>query len=123
NEAGTGRSTSSSPAQDTGGVVTFANDSGIIVSLVREPSAQTNGIINVTVPKDMSAASQGFSFPLPEQAAPREGAGRLSVKTINGDSLPGWLRFDPDSRSFTATAVPSGGLPLHVVVSTGDMEV
>ena len=40
--------------------------------------------------------------------------------TAAGESLPGWLSFDPQSSSFVASSVPNGALPIEVVVTVGN---
>jgi filamentous hemagglutinin family protein len=100
--------------------VTATTESGIVVSLVREPSAQIEGVINVIVPKDIAAKPGGFSFPLPEQIV--IGSSQPVITTINGGPLPGWLTFNPETKTFTATSVPVGGLPIHIVIKTDGME-
>jgi hypothetical protein len=87
---------------------------------VRQPSLQETGIITVSVPKEMATAGSGFSFPLPAQVA-QTGAGSnntvISVSTINGQPLPGWLKFNPETKSFVASAVPDGAFPMQVRVT------
>ncbi len=93
----------------------------IVVSLVQEPSAQTSGMITVAVPKDMIARTGGFSFPLPEKISAAD-ISTVNVVKVGGDPLPSWLHFNPETKTFTATSVPSGGLPLQVIVTTGDVQ-
>ena len=93
--------------------------SGISISLVRQPSLQQSGIITVSVPKDMATAGSGFSFPLPEQIA-KSGSGNnvvIIVTTISGQQLPGWLKFNPETKTFVASAVPDGAFPMQVKVT------
>lgn len=99
-----------------------ATQDGIVVSMVQEPSAQGSGMVSVLVPKDMIMRTGGFSFALPEKVATTD-TSALNITTMGGDPLPSWLQFNPATKTFTATAVPAGGLPLHVVISTGDTQV
>jgi len=93
---------------------------GISVSLVRQPSLQQSGIITVSVPKDMATAGSGFSFPLPAQVANTGGGNTvISVTTATGQALPGWLKFDPKTKTFVASAVPDGAFPMQVKVTIG----
>jgi hypothetical protein len=87
--------------------------------MVREPSVQQAGIITVSVPKEMATAGSGFNFPLPAQIAESAGNTSIQVTTISGQQLPDWLTFDPVSRTFTASAVPTGAFPMEVVVTIG----
>lgn len=41
----------------------------------------------------------------------------VSVTTACGQELPSWLKFNPESNSFVAAAVPEGGLALSLVVT------
>jgi filamentous hemagglutinin family protein len=91
---------------------------GVSVTLVQEPSARDSGVINVSVPKELAAAGNGFKFSLPAEIAQRVEGDVTSVRvtTTSDQPLPPWLRFDPRSKTFTATSVPDGALPMEVVV-------
>jgi hypothetical protein len=89
------------------------------VALVREPSAQDNGMITVSVPSELATAGSGFSFPLPAQIAD-QGANNAKIKvTYEGGDLPSWLTFNEETKTFVATAVPNRAFPLELVVTIG----
>ena len=94
-------------------------EGGISVSLVRPPSVNESGIITVSVPKEMATAGSGFTFPLPAQIVETAAANvaEIKVTTVNGDALPSWLRYSPETKSFTATAVPDGAFPIEIIVT------
>ncbi len=92
---------------------------GVSVSIVREPSVQQSGVITVSVPKEMATVGSGFSFPLPTQIAESAGNTAIQVTTISGQELPTWLKFAPETKTFTASAVPDGAFPMQVVVTIG----
>jgi len=96
-------------------------NSGISVSLVRQPSLQVPGVITVVVPKDLATAGSGFTFALPAQVAESAAAGGMPVRvtTLTGGQLPGWLRYVPETKKFVASAVPDGAFPFQVVVNIG----
>ncbi|MFP5414653.1 MAG: beta strand repeat-containing protein [Gammaproteobacteria bacterium] len=100
-------------------------DAGIVITEVRVPTLEASGMISVSVPRKLATAGSGFSFPLPAQLESGGNAAQntLSVRTAEGGPLPGWLQFDPQTRTFTATAVPPGGLPIHVHVQQGDLSL
>ena len=118
----TGGADSASGGEGNGatGTVSGPGSGGISISLVRQPSLQETGIITVSVPKEMATLGSGFSFPLPAQVT-QTGAGNnnavISVSTINGQPLPSWLKFNPETKSFIASAVPDGALPMQVRVT------
>lgn len=79
---------------------------------------QQSGIITVSVPKELAAAGNGFSFVLPAQVAETGGANTsIQVTTISGQSLPGWLTFNSETKTFVASAVPDGAFPMQVIVT------
>ncbi|MBI1195578.1 MAG: hypothetical protein GC138_07020 [Gammaproteobacteria bacterium] len=86
------------------------------VILVETPSEIGNGLVKVSVPQKI--LSKGFSFALPAELVKgiRSDAG-ITATLVDGTPLPGWLHFAPDTRTFTASAVPSGALPIQVVVN------
>jgi hypothetical protein len=94
-------------------------EGGISVSLVRPPSVSESGIITVSVPKESAAAGSGFTFPLPAQIVETATANAAEIKitTANGDALPSWLRYSPETKSFAATAVPDGAFPIEIIVT------
>jgi filamentous hemagglutinin family protein len=119
NNSNTNNSTTNNPAPNSG--TSDANSStqkSVTVSLVQEPTEQTGGMVNVMVPKDTIASTGGFSFPLPEKVVAPD-ATNVNVTKVGGDALPSWLHFDPQTKTFTATSVPAGGLPIQVVITTG----
>ena len=94
---------------------------GIAVSLVSEPTTNANGMISVAVPKSLTASGAGFSFVLPEQIAEQsKGNAVVQVTTVVGEALPSWLSFVRENLSFVAVNVPSGGLPIQVLVNIGN---
>ena len=117
-DVGGARAGGSSGTSDGG--VNTATTSAISVSLVKEPSVQQTGIITVSVPKEMATAGSGFSFPLPAQVTDQASANAtIVVTTAAGQPLPGWVRFDAQTKSFVASAVPDGAFPMQVVVVIG----
>ena len=63
-------------------------------------------------------AGTGFSFSLPPTLL--EGlpdSASVHVSLPGGMPMPAWLRFDQESRSFKASAVPDGALPKQVIVT------
>jgi trimeric autotransporter adhesin len=105
------QNTSSVATQDVG-------SKGISISVTRLPSEQQTGIVSVLVPKDMATAGSGFSFTLSAQVAnTAAGSSAILVTTLSGQSLPSWLTFNPETRTFVAAAVPDGAFPMQVVVT------
>ncbi|MBT9491341.1 MAG: hypothetical protein IV107_03125 [Paucibacter sp.] len=90
------------------------------MTVTRGVPADQNGIVNVVLPRS-TATAEGFKFSLPPDlvlAIAASGAAP-SASGSNGEALPAWLRFDPESRSFVASAVPEGALPYQLRVTVG----
>ena len=98
-----------------------ANTAGITVSLVRPASQQQSGAIAVSVPKQIVDAGNGFGFPLPAQVVEAAAVNRVPVQAqlADGSALPSWINYNADSKSFVVTQVPSGALPLEIVLVIG----
>ena len=119
-----------SNATSSGGS-TFSGDAGatgrggVAVSLVRQPSVVDSGLISVSVPKDTATQGEGFSFPLPSQVAEAaSGSGaNVVITTLAGTPLPSWLRYVPENKTFVASAVPDGALPIQVQIVYGNQRV
>ena len=93
------------------------NDGVVTVSLMRESSVQSSGLIAVSVPKAITTTGSGFSFPLPAQVVETAvNENSIQVTTATGQALPGWLNFNSQTKSFTVSAVPDGAFPIQVVV-------
>lgn len=75
----------------------------------------------MSVPRETATSGTGFSFPLPAQIYETGGStvGPVLVTTASGGPLPAWIRFDAETRTFVASAVPDGGLPIQVMVTVG----
>ena len=112
-------SSSSSSSSGTTGAAGGVGSGGVSVAMIRQPSLQQSGIVSVSVPKDMATAGSGFSFPLPAQVANTATGGNavITVMTVTGQSLPGWIKFNPETKTFVASAVPDGAFPMQVVVT------
>ncbi|WP_135076102.1 filamentous hemagglutinin N-terminal domain-containing protein [Terasakiella sp. SH-1] len=98
---------------------------GITISLEQaRDNVETNqaGIVTVTLPKNTAAKGTGFSFALPEKVVKNVNHETATVLRADGGALPAWLKYDPASRKFEATSVPNQGLPLEVIVKSGDTE-
>ena len=98
-------------------------DSGnVVVMQVRDATPVTQGRVQVEVNRQTVLAG-AFEFALPAQAVQSLlGATTVpSASLSNNEPLPTWLRFNPQTRKFTAENIPADGLPLQVVVSSGSI--
>jgi len=41
---------------------------------------------------------------------------------VDGKPLPDWIRYEPETRTFTANAVPAGAFPLQISIGVGGAE-
>jgi len=93
----------------------------ITVTLLKHPTETVTGAILVEVPGEIARTSGGFSFQLPQELVELAKVSRTQPEAtlVNGDPLPPWLRFTPETNMFVAKGVPNGGLPIQVVVKIG----
>jgi len=93
----------------------------ITVTLLKHPTETVTGAILVEVPGEIGRTSGGFSFQLPQELVELAKVNRTQPEAtlVNGDPLPPWLRFTPETNMFVAKGVPNGGLPIQVVVKIG----
>ena len=116
------RSTQSTTAPLAATTVTDAVTAGITVSLVRETTLRQNGVVAVSVPKEIANAGKGYSFPLPAQVVEAAAVNRVDIiaTTATGEALPSWISFNADSKIFVVSGrVPEGALPLQVQLLIG----
>lgn len=95
------------------------------MSLVRQSTRSDTGFVSVSVPKGTSTEGVGFRVPLPVGIAnavnAEAGAPLVEMRAvINGRSqaLPSWLSYSSALQMFVATAVPDGGLPITIEISS-----
>jgi hypothetical protein len=99
-------------------IVGNVGSGGISISLVKAPSLGQMGMITVSLPKEMAAAGSSFSFLLPAQVADQLAANaKIKVTTTSGQPLPSWLKFNAETKTFVASAVPDGVFPMQVIVT------
>jgi hypothetical protein len=100
----------------------------ISVLVVRQSSTEVGGIVVVYVPKELATSGQGFSFRIPDSlfnaatettATDTNPAAPARATLVNGEPLPRWLSFDPQTKVISASAVPDRGFPVEVVITEG----
>lgn len=95
----------------------------VTVTVAKPSSAEAPGLITVAVSSEAAASGRSFSFELDIKAASAQPAGTsLNIVQLDGKPLPNWLRYEPDTKTFTATDVPAGAFPLQLKVSGGGQE-
>jgi autotransporter-associated beta strand protein len=64
-------------------------------------------------------STTALRLPLPPDLAKQvpSAAGSVTVTTVSGKPLPGWIRYDAPSRSFIVYDAPSGALPMEVAIT------
>ncbi len=89
----------------------------VSVNLLRTAAPGNSGVMAVSVPREVLSQNGGFTFKLPDQIADGGSASdTITATTAEGAPLPNWLRFNADSKTFVASTVPDGGLPISVAV-------
>jgi hypothetical protein len=77
--------------------------------------------VSKTISIDTRATEEsGFSYTVPVREVARlSGVDRSTAvaSMLDGSALPGWLKFDRSSLTFTATRIPRGSLPLVVKIN------
>lgn len=89
----------------------------ITVDLVQQASTAISGVVIMAVPKEVLTREGGFTFKLPEQMVEGQAPGAtIAAALADGMPLPAWLRFNADTRTFVASAVPEGALPREIAI-------
>jgi hypothetical protein len=101
-----------------------ANNSGITIDLRDAPISTASIMAAVSLPNGTAAAGTGFSFELPESIRNMMGNSESAQLSLSdGAAFPPWLRFNPQTLSFEAAAVPNGAFPLQLALSIGSQRV
>ncbi len=100
---------------------TVALQNGVQVMMIREPteSGRTINKIFATVPRNQPEYSDGFSFALPIQSMDVANVRADQITTVNGKPLPSWLKYNPETSSFTLSTEINNALPYKVLISIG----
>jgi hypothetical protein len=99
--------------------------SGPAVSVkVDQPSASNgNGLITVALSSETAAPGRSFSFEIdPKMLANQPADTSLKISQLDGKPLPDWLRYESDTKTFTAKDIPAGAFPLQLKVGEGGQE-
>jgi hypothetical protein len=114
--------TSSASGDDAAGVANANTGDQVNVSLVRDATAEENGQVTVSVPEEVASSGRAFSFTLPSSIANGANKAKVRVTLKGGKRLPTWLNYIPATRTFVATAMPGGALPLDLTVAVGSRQ-
>jgi hypothetical protein len=128
---GTVSGTDFSAAQTSGDAVTESSGWGDLtsiavwpgnmqISLVTAPSAQTQGLISVVLPKGSLQVDSQIVISMGEQLekfAPGVAEGDVTVSLPNNLPLPSWIKYSAGENAFILKAVPSGALPMLVAMT------
>ncbi|MBN1363898.1 MAG: filamentous hemagglutinin N-terminal domain-containing protein [Syntrophaceae bacterium] len=81
----------------------------------------SQGLIIVSIAKELTQPGSVFRFALPERMANEIAAHDYPVilTLADGSLLPPWLKYNPASKTFTATNVPNGALPITIMINFG----
>ena len=88
----------------------------IWINVLKSPTLNTTGLIAVTLPQGSLNRSAMVSIPMPEQAIVNPSEVRVSLPS--NESLPSWIAYNPQSQVFEVKAIPTGALPMTVVVES-----
>ena len=89
-----------------------------VVQLISLPKQDLNGLIKVMV------TEKTYSFSLPEnlQSQIENTGGSVKISMANGASLPGWLQYNTETKTFAAKNAPNNGKPVNVVVTIDNVK-
>jgi hypothetical protein len=95
----------------------------VSVSVDVKPSDNKSGLITVALSTETAAPGRSFSFELdPKVVNSQSSDAGLKISQLDGKPLPEWLRYEPSTKTFTATEVPAGAFPLQLKVGSGGQE-
>jgi hypothetical protein len=95
----------------------------VTVSVARPASNGQTGLITVALSTEIASVGKSFSFELdPKLVANQVTDTAMKISQLDGKPMPDWLRFNADTKTFTATDVPAGAFPLQLRVDSGGQE-
>jgi hypothetical protein len=96
--------------------------SAVSISVARPASNGQAGLISVAVSSEVAAPGGSFSFSIEPHVPAVTATAEVKVTQVDGKPLPEWLRYEAGTKTFVATTVPPGALPLQLKVGTGGVE-
>lgn len=92
----------------------------VTVSVGRPAANGQTGLITVAESTEIASAGKSFSFELdPKLVANQASDTAMKISQLDGKPMPDWLRFNADTKTFTATDIPAGVFPLQLRVASG----
>jgi hypothetical protein len=73
----------------------------------------------VSVPNEIVAAGNGFSFSLPDSFVSGTDRASIQVTTPSGAPLPSWLRYVAATNTFHVSPTSATALPIRVLITVG----
>jgi hypothetical protein len=72
---------------------------------------------------ETAAPGRSFSFEIDPKVLTNQPANtNLKISQADGKPLPDWLRYEADTKTFTAKDIPASAFPLQLKVSVGGQE-
>jgi hypothetical protein len=95
----------------------------VSVKVDQPSSSNGNGLITVALSTETAAPGRSFSFEIDPKVLTNQPADiSLKVSQLDGKPLPDWLRYEADTKTFTAKDIPAGAFPLQLKVGVGGQE-
>jgi hypothetical protein len=95
----------------------------VSVAVARPATNGQTGLITVAVSPEAAAPGKSFSFSIEAHVSAGSSANTdVRVTQMDGKPLPDWLRYEPETKTFVATAVPPGAFPLQLKVGVAGVE-
>ena len=95
----------------------------VTVSVGRPAANGQTGLITVAVSTEVASAGKSCSFELDPKLGTNQATDTaMKISQLDGKPMPDWLRFNPDTKTFTATDIPAGAFPLQLRVAAGGQE-
>jgi len=102
---------------------TVTRGSAISISVERPAATNQSGLITVALSSEVAAPGKSFTFTLDANAVSNAPTfNEVRVMQMDGKPLPDWIRYEPETRTFTANAVPPGAFPLQIRLLAGNAE-
>jgi len=106
------------------------NTPEVVVAQVVPPASGVPGQITVSIPVEVANSGAAVNFNLPDEvvtAMDTVGVAGTAVTMSDGTTLPSWLTYNADSKSFSMEGAPAEMTSVVVRVTVGgqtwDMEI
>ncbi|PUE58272.1 hypothetical protein B9Z44_00820 [Limnohabitans curvus] len=95
------------------------SDATVVVNVLRAPTAQSVGLITVTLPMGLTSSDVETLIPLVDHISSADSTSKNEVLLTlpNGKQLPSWITYNTEKKALVLVAVPDASFPFQMLMN------